>query len=97
MSESKQQIGDPLKDAATSGVIGQQRTPVTAKSQTPGAAGQRKQEGEEVQERVKRTFMLTPERAKWLKVQAALEEREMSDIVDEALETYKQLHPEQHL
>ena len=43
--------------------------------------------------RVKRTFMLTPERAKWLKIQAAEEDRDMSDIVEEALATYKQLHP----
>ncbi len=44
-------------------------------------------------ERVKRTFMLTPDRATWLKVQAALERREMSDIVEEALATYEQRHP----
>ncbi len=29
----------------------------------------------------------------WLKVQAAQEGREMSDIVEEALATYQQLHP----
>jgi hypothetical protein len=98
----KQPIGNPLADAAKSGVIGQQRAPITTRSgQSAGPASQARQQDDESQgkepERVKRTFMLTPERARWLKIQAAIEGREMSDIVDEALETYKQLHPEQHL
>ena len=42
--------------------------------------------------RVQRTVYLPPPLAKWLKVQAAEEEREMSEIVAEALEEYRRTH-----
>ena len=85
-------IGDPLADAAASGRLGQKKLTTTEEQST---SGRPKQSGEGEQEggRVKRTFMLTPARAKWLKIQAAIESREMSDIVDEALMRYEQLHP----
>ncbi len=79
-------IGDPLAEAAQSGVLG--RRPIT--SMQPPQGDQVKQEPQ----RVKRTLMFSPALAKWLKVQAAQEEREMSEIVADALETYKQLHPQ---
>jgi hypothetical protein len=43
-------------------------------------------------DRVQRTIYLPPALAKWLKVQAAEEEREMSEIVAEALEEYRRTH-----
>jgi len=42
---------------------------------------------------VKRTILFTPERAKWLKVRAAMAEKEMSAIVEEALALWeKSIH-----
>ncbi len=45
------------------------------------------------QERVKRTILFTPERAKWLKVRAAMAEKEMSAIVEEALALWEKVNP----
>ena len=87
-------IGDPLANAAATGTLGQRKTLTSvAKPAEQSQASSQEQPGQEKEERVKRTLMFTPERAKWLKVQAALEGREMSDIVEEALATYQQLHP----
>lgn len=94
---SADKIGDPLADAATTGVIGKRPTfAATERGQSvPGRQGQSDQEKKN--EREKRTLMFTPERAKWLKVQAALEGREMSEIVEEALEHYQRLHPQSRM
>lgn len=87
-------IGDPLSQVAESGTLGRKsQVPTTPKEEVPTTpARPRTAVGQEQQTRVKRTLMFTPQRAKWLKVQAAQEGREMSDIVEEALATYQQLH-----
>jgi hypothetical protein len=87
-------IGDPLAEAAQSGVLG--RRPISS-MQPPQPATKVQPLGDQVKQepqRVKRTLMFSPALAKWLKVQAAQEGREMSEIVADALETYKQLHPQ---
>ncbi len=87
-------IGDPLAEAAQSGVLG--RRPITS-MQPPQPATRVQPQGDQVKQepqRVKRTLMFSPALAKWLKIQAAQEGREMSEIVADALETYKQLHPQ---
>ncbi len=100
-------IGNPLTDAAQSGILGGQRRPLGTKQDTPVEpdAGQykeptiSKQQAREVkeeateQERVKRTILFTPERAKWLKVRAAMAEKEMSAIVEEALALWEKVNP----
>lgn len=44
-------------------------------------------------ERKQKTVYLPAELARWLNIQAATEEREISDIVTDALEHYRQEHP----
>jgi hypothetical protein len=87
-------IGNPLEEAAQSGVLGRKQTFTPGQQDSTAARSQATTEREQNRVRVKRTLMFTPARAKWLKVQAAQEGREMSDIVDEALATYQQLHSE---
>ena len=95
---SADKIRDPLEDAATTGVIGGKRPSFAATGRGQHATGRQGQADQEKKtEREKRTLMFTPERAKWLKVQAALEGREMSEIVEEALEHYQRLHPQSHM
>ncbi len=79
-------IGDPLANAAQSGVLGR-RPSLTTKpiEQAP----EKKDEA-----RVKKTLLFSPQRAKWLKIRAAQEERDMSDIAEDALAMYQQLHPD---
>ena len=97
MSEQKKdKIGDPLAEAATTGVIGRRPSFAQPQAQTRPAPARPDPDGEQEEQkalRVKRTLMFTPQRAKWLKVQAAQEGREMSEIIEEALATYQQLHP----
>ncbi len=98
MADGKQEIGNPLTQAFQAGSIGSSRTPITSKTQ-PNVPAQQKRSDEEgadkdTVERKKSTFMLTPYRKQWLQVMAALEGREQSDILEEALATYEQLHPE---
>ncbi len=102
-----QKIGNPLTDAAQSGMLGGQRRPLGTKD-TPAmpiaepytepmiSKQQRARETKEEtleQERVKRTILFTPERAKWLKVRAAMAEKEMSAIVEEALALWEKVNP----
>lgn len=85
-------IGNPLDDAAASGMLGRKQT-LTSKQPEPSVTRSQATTNENQEPaRKKRTLMFTPYRAKWLKVQAAQEGREMSDIVEEALATYQQLH-----
>lgn len=84
------EIGNPFDTAAQTGVIG--RRPATKGYQDQAAAKTTVSESKGA-DRVKRTLMFIPDRARWLKIQAAVEGREMSDIVEEALATYEQLHP----
>ena len=95
MTDGKDKIGDALRDAAQTGVIGARRPATTRQPVLPEAkpAAQDEQREREKPERKKYTFMLSPALAKWLKIQAATEEKEMSDIVAEALESYRLLHP----
>lgn len=102
-----QKIGNPLTDAAQSGILGGQRRPLGTKQDIPAVPDTEqykesaipKQQGREVkeevpeQERVKRTILFTPTRAKWLKVRAAMAEKEMSAIVEEALALWEKVNP----
>ncbi len=102
-----QKIGNPLTDAAQSGVLGGPRRPLGMKQDTPVAPAaesypeqavskqQARDMKEEVleQERVKRTILFTPQRAKWLKIRAAMAEKEMSAIVEEALALWEKVNP----
>lgn len=45
------------------------------------------------QERKKTTVLLHPKRVKWLKIQAALKHKEMSEIVEEALALWEKVNP----
>jgi len=92
------EIGDPLERAATTGKLGgvspaargmtsQARTSEGEKSrmpdvQTSTTKGLRKQQ----------TVYLPPALAKWVKKQAIEEEREISEIMTDALEMYRKLH-----
>lgn len=101
----EQKIGNPLTDAAQTGILGGQRRPLGVKQESPTtpATGtqapiqqQRPQETKEPsteQERIKRTILFTPQRAKWLKVRAAQAEKEMSEIVEEALALWEKVNP----
>jgi hypothetical protein len=86
-------IGNPLDDTAQSGIIGRRPTVTPRQSEPVPPKNHTTPNSAQAPARVKRTLMFTPQRAKWLKVQAAQEGREMSDIVEEALATYQQLHP----
>jgi len=101
-------IGNPLTDAAQSGMLGGQRRPLGTKQDTPAVpdteqyrepTSSKQQRAREVKEevpemeRVKRTILFTPERAKWLKVRAAMAEKEMSAIVEEALALWEKVNP----
>lgn len=107
MADTGQKIGNPLTDAAQSGVLGGgQRRPLGVKpdaSVAPATEPHREQipktqqktrEKEETQEpeRIKKTVLFTPERAKWLKVRAAMAEKEMSEIVEEALALWEKVN-----
>jgi hypothetical protein len=109
MTESKkQQIGDPLQEAAQTGVLGARRpigtrqeapsTPAPAAPPEPVAPTQPQAAIEEKftkkgkPERRKKTILFLPERARWLDIQAATEGREQSEIVNDALELYEKLH-----
>ncbi len=86
-------IGVPLDvdETVQGGVLGPRKT-ITSK-QTPQPVTKLKDEQVDKEpERIKRTILFRPAQAKWLKVQAAQEGREMSEIVAEALEMYKKLH-----
>jgi hypothetical protein len=92
------EIGDPLERAATTGKLGgvSPAAPVTTTrgrtsegrkssildAQTSVTKGSRKQH----------TVYLPPALSKWLKMQAIEEEREISQIVTDALEMYRKLH-----
>jgi len=103
-----QKIGDPLNDAAQSGMLGGTRRPLGTRQDTsvqsaaaptrpePTSAKQQArdvQEASSEQERVKRTILFTPQRAKWLKVRAAMAEKEMSAVVEEALALWEKVNP----
>lgn len=86
-------IGNPLEQAAQSGMLGQRRPLMSSLNQErQGVAEHTPQSDKEKPKRVQKTLLFTPSRAKWLKVTAAQEGREMSDIVEEALATYEKMH-----
>src|SRR5258708_2215714 len=107
----KQQIGDPLAEAAQTGMLGARRPissreeapaapppsvpePTTARPETgtiPSQLGRRPT----TRERKKKTVLLEAPLSRWLDMRAASEQREMSDIVADALELYKKLNPEE--
>jgi hypothetical protein len=101
--EPKQPIGNPLTEAAQTGMLGQRR-PLGVKPTgplqssvieqkvssdvQPGRTGK-----DEKPERIKGTILFTPERKIWLKVRAAQKNVEMSDIVEEALALWEKMNP----
>lgn len=107
MADNKQKIGDPLQEAAQTGVLGGRRpigTRQDAPSQPaapaepvapapqPQVASENKTTKRGKPERKKKTILFLPGRAKWLDIQAATEGREQSEIVNDALELYEKLH-----
>lgn len=97
MTQRKREIGDPIEQAATFGTIGGKKED----TQEPGSKDSQELERLSVQapsgsgvqtsktERRKQTVYLSPYLVKWLKVYAAQQEREISEIVEEALEAYR--------
>jgi hypothetical protein len=103
----KQQIGDPMALAVQTGIIGERRPitsrderpreetvrlpekPREAKEKTPST--QKWKHLETTSDTEKKTITFYAEMAHWLEIQAAIERRDMSLIVDEALGLYRRL------
>jgi hypothetical protein len=92
------EIGDPLERAATTGKLGgvspaaretghREKAPGVGKSGMPDV-----QTSEMKEARKQQTVYLPPALAKWVKMQAIEEEREISEIMTDALEMYRKLH-----
>lgn len=107
MTEKKQPFGDPLAMAAQTGVLGRRR--ITS-SEDPGAAvgeGVAQKPPEPIQvpaqvasadktpDRRKKTILMTPSRARWLKIQSADENRDMSAIAEDAFALYERFYKSQ--
>ena len=107
-ASGKQEIGNPLDEAAASGILGGgQRKPIGTRQDVPMAPAAtperppvEKQQAEApkvgrrptTRERKKKTVLLEPDLARWLDIQSASESRELSDIVADGLELYKKFH-----
>jgi len=103
----KDKIADPLEQMRESGTLGPRKPVTTTQAPLPPSAPkqERTSKQEETEGRKyyqptskhpdwkKQTLLLPPSLMTWLKIQAAMEGREMSEIAVDALETYKQLHP----
>lgn len=95
---SKDEIGNPLARAARAGKIGGARQPeqkpapappeVTAETDVLTSSSQTAKQSKSQQHTI---YLPTPLR-KWLRMQAAIREIPMNDIVIEALEEYKSRH-----
>ena len=76
----QREIGDPLEHVALTGKLGGSNRQ-TVRSLEVSNSG-----------RKQKTVYLPSDLARWLNVQAAQEEREISEIVADALEMYRKLH-----
>jgi hypothetical protein len=92
------EIGDPLERAATTGKLGgvspaarttspERKTSEGEKSRMPDVQTSTTKEA-----RKQQTVYLPPGLAKWVKMQAIEEEREISEIMTDALEMYRKLY-----
>jgi hypothetical protein len=94
------EIGDPLERAATTGKLGgvspaARATPPGPEKKTleGGKSGMLEVQTSTTKEtRKQQTVYLPPALAKWVKMQAIEEEREISEIVTDALEMYRKLY-----
>lgn len=101
MMEKKQAFANPLDLAAQTGVLGRRK--ITSSEEPGVAVGEISPEStqvstpaprslEETPEKKKKTILMTPERARWLKRQSADEDRDMSAIAEDAFALYEKLH-----
>lgn len=79
-----QQSGSPASQVASSLEVQQSSTQETQKSRLPAV------QQSKGPERVQRTIYLSPALAKWVKIRAAVEEREISALAEDAFLLYRQ-------
>lgn len=102
MSDGKQKIGNPLAEAAQSGVLGG-RKPISIRQElsaapappaptpTPEPApSAQTQEKKEKRSRERLTVYLPSDQAEWVRVRAALQRKEISEIVEETISFYRE-------
>lgn len=89
MTQKNRDIGDPLEQAATFGTIGGKK----AEAQESSSQDAQDIKHSDVQTsktgRRKQTVYLSPYLVKWIKHQAAEQDKEISEIVEEAIEEYR--------
>lgn len=89
MTQNKRDIGDPLEQAATFGTIGGKKADAQEPSSQDAQALERSDAQTSKTGRRKQTVYLSPYLVKWIKHQAAEQDKEISEIVEEAIEAYR--------
>lgn len=99
MADGKQRIGDPLAEAAQSGVlggrrpIGIRREPGASPAPSPVPTSAPRPEKKEKRSRERITVYLPLDQAEWVRVQAALQRKEISEIIEGAIRFYREKGP----
>lgn len=107
MADGKQRIGDPLAEAAQSGVLGGRRpigvrqdppaslppvpsvsppAPAPAPVSRPASTSEKK----EKRNRERLTVYLPPDLAEWVRVRAARQRKEISEIIEDTINLYRE-------
>lgn len=105
MADGKQRIGDPLAEAAQSGILGGRRPigvrqeppgapppsiPVSAPAPRPAPVPAQSAEKKEKRSRERMTVYLPPDLAEWVRVRAARQRKEISEIIESTISFYRE-------